>query len=230
MRFDSDRTLEQIRLDGIAKSYEGRRGPVSVLTDVNLTVRPGELTVVSGPSGSGKTTMMLVAAGLLAPSGGHVFWGRNDIAGLPDTTLSVLRASSIGVTLQNADLVETLTAIENVALPALIAGDGDALELAREMLDAVLPADKWGLLPREMSGGERRRAALARSLVAGRRFVLADEPTADLDTASGGRVIDALVAAAGRGVGVLVMSHDRLVAECTTLRYSLSGGCVEGEG
>ena len=197
-----------IELHGVGHVYEGKGRRTVALESVDLSVGRGEFVLVSGPSGSGKTTLLLTAAGLLTPSEGHVFWGRRDIGAMADRDVSALRAEGIGVTLQAADLVSTLTALENVALPALTGGANDAWERARSSLMALRISHLAQGLPRELSGGERRRVAVARALVAGSAFVVADEPTADLDPVSANVVMDALSEAARRGAGVLVMSHD----------------------
>jgi putative ABC transport system ATP-binding protein len=225
----SSASFERLALQGVGHVYEGPRGRTVALDGVDLEVERGRLTVVAGPSGSGKTTLVLVLAGLLAPTHGAVFWGKRDIGAMPDAAVAAIRAQEVGVTLQRADLVETLTALENVALPAVLARDTHAYDRARDSLERLQLLGKERSLPHELSGGERRRIALARALVAGSAFLLADEPTADLDPASAADVVEALNAAAASGVGVLAVSHDPTLTSSGAASYTLTDGRLKGD-
>lgn len=214
---------DSLRLDDVGHVYDTDRRTVA-LESVDLTLGSGEMVVVCGSSGSGKTTLMLAAAALLSPTKGHVFWGRRDVAGMSDRELSGLRAETVGVALQAADLVETLTALENVALPQVVIGGADAFAHGRLALESLGIEQLASAFPHELSAGERRRVAIARALSAGRAFVLVDEPTAYLDQESSTLVADALRDATHRGVGVLAMAHDTALAQQANRSYLLMQG------
>jgi len=205
------------------------RGPQSTLAlrGVSLSVDAGEIVLVEGPSGSGKTTLLAVAGGLLAPDRGTVGILGGDLGALDAAARRRLRARSVGFLFQRASLLERLSVRDNVRLAAALAGLPPA-EGAREA-DALI--DRLGLAgraprrPSELSGGEEQRAAVARALVHRPALVLADEPTACLDGASGRAVAEALAALAReRGAAVLVATHDPRLAPFGTRRLSLLDG------
>lgn len=200
-----------LELRGIGMVYprDGMPAPLRVLDDVAELVRGAELVVVAGRSGSGKTTLLNIAAALLAPTSGTVCWGNAELGSLVPSAVTALRARQIGVVFQGAALIDSLTAAENVALPALPRGrDADGRQRALDLLAAVgLPA-RTGHFPRQLSGGERQRTAIARALFNDPPLLLVDEPTANLDRASADAVIGLLAGLAAGGKGLLVASHD----------------------
>lgn len=227
MRNASGPEITSIELQGVGRVYEGKNRNTIALDSIDLSLKRGEMIGVSGPSGSGKTTLLLVTAGLLATTQGHVFWGRRDVGGMSDGEISALRADGVGVALQTADLVETLTALENAALPGLLTRTTDAWERARSALESLEISHLADAFPDELSGGERRRVATARALCAGTAFVLIDEATADLDPVSAAVVAQALRSAADRGVGVLVTSHDAGLISHASRSYEMVSGKLE---
>lgn len=217
-----------LELRGIGMVYprNGMPAPLRVLDDVAELVRGEELVVVAGRSGSGKTTLLNIAAALLAPSSGTVCWGDAELGPLAPSAIAALRARLVGVVFQGAALIDSLTAAENVALPALPRGrDADGRQRALDLLALVgLPA-RSGHLPRQLSGGERQRTAVARALFNDPPLLLIDEPTANLDRASADALIDLLAGLAADGKGLLVASHDEhLIRRADRVLW------LEGEG
>ena len=169
-----------IELKNICKSY----GNLEVLKDVNLTIDRNEIITIVGPSGAGKTTLLQVAGSLDRPDSGSVIYDGVELSGLKDSKLSEFRNRNIGFVFQFHQLLPEFTAQENVAMPALIAGESKrkAMERAAELLTRLGLADRMRHKPMEMSGGERQRTAIARALVNSPRVVFADEPTGSLDS------------------------------------------------
>lgn len=199
-----------VELQGIAMTFRGRdHGPdVQVFDGVDVGVGHGELVVVAGRSGSGKTTLLNIAAGLLRPTRGVVRWSGVAVGELSSDALAQLRGRSIGIVFQNAALIETLTAAENVALAAVPNGLKGGRTRAMELLEQLGVAGRARHYPAHLSGGEQQRVAVARALFADPPLLIVDEPTANLDRRTADEVIGALRRLAGEGRGLLVASHD----------------------
>ncbi len=199
-----------VRTDGLAKRYEAEAVEVQALRGVDFEVRQGEFVAIMGPSGSGKSTLLHLIGGLDHPSGGDVRFEGESLASLSERDLTHLRRRRVGVVFQFFNLLPTLTAEENVALPLML--DGVPAEAcgsrAREALAAVGLSERATRLPHELAGGEQQRVAIARALVARPALVLADEPTGNLDSVSGEQVLEALAGARHRGQTVLMVTHD----------------------
>ncbi len=199
----------ELRSIGMVYPRDGMPGPLRVLDGVSAIVHRGELIVVAGRSGSGKTTLLNIAAGLLVPTAGSVAWGGTDITSLRARETATLRARHLGVVFQGAALIESLTAAENVALPALPRGRHESgRRRAGVLLADVGLGARDTHFPRQLSGGERRRVAVARALFNDPPLLLVDEPTANLDRVTADAVIDLLADLAVDGKGILVASHD----------------------
>ncbi len=199
-----------LALRGITVAYP-RPGldPLTVVSDLDLTVRPGAMHCLAGRSGSGKTSVLRVAAGLSRPASGTVTWGTTDLAGLPDDAVTARRGPFLGYLDQDGALLPGLTALENVLLPAVPARRTRELgRRARDLLGRVGVADRADHRPEHLSGGERQRVALARALLLRPAALLADEPTSGLDRATADAVIELLRSLAADGVALLVASHD----------------------
>ncbi len=174
---------------GLARTYRHGTQTVEALRGVDLAVRRGEFVAVMGPSGSGKSTLLHLLAGLDQPTAGGVLIDGADLAGMNDDELTLLRRRRLGIVFQAFNLIDTLSAEENVALPLVVDGVGEAaaLKRARAALGRVGVAERGSHLPGQLSGGEQQRVAIARALVAEPVLVLADEPTGNLDSVSGGQ-------------------------------------------
>jgi putative ABC transport system ATP-binding protein len=201
---------------------------VDILRGIDLDVVAGESVALLGPSGSGKSSLMAVLAGLERPSGGTVRVTGMDFATLSEDALAVARRGRIGIVLQAFHLLPTMTALENVAVPLELAGEPDAFARAATELAAVGLADRTGHYPTQLSGGEQQRVAIARALVARPALVFADEPTGNLDTATGVTIMDMLFARhAASGATLFVITHDpALAARCARVIELADGRIV----
>jgi putative ABC transport system ATP-binding protein len=204
-------------------------GPVNILRGVSLEIGAGETVALLGPSGSGKSTLMMVAAGLERPSRGRVAVAGQDLGDLDEDGLARLRRRHVGVVFQAFHLIPTMTALENVAIPLELAGERDAFMLATAALERVGLDQRLSHYPAQLSGGEQQRVAIARAFVAGPQLLLADEPTGNLDRATGDIVIDCLFAEHARhGTSLLLITHDpRLAERCERQLHMSDGHIVE---
>ena len=198
-----------------------------ILKSVNLTLDPGTSVAVLGPSGSGKSSLMAVIAGLERPDSGSVALAGQDLAGLDEDQLARLRGRSLGIILQSFQLLPTMTAIENVAVPLELAGASDSRERATAELEAVGLGQRLNHYPAQLSGGEQQRVAIARATAPRPALLLADEPTGNLDSATGAGIIDLLFERAGAaGAGLLVITHDPAVASRAVRTVHMADGVL----
>ncbi len=221
-----------IRLDDIHLRLTSAAGEVNILRGLDLVVESGEALGVVGPSGSGKTSMLMVIAGLETPSSGAVTVGGVAFTGLDEDALARFRRDRAGIVFQDYHLVPTMTALENVAMPLEFAGRDDAFERAREQLEAVGLGRRAVHYPGQLSGGEKQRVALARAFVAEPEVLLADEPTGNLDGATGGAVMDLLFELRRRrGTTLVLVTHQpELVERCSRIVHLVDGRIVDGCG
>jgi putative ABC transport system ATP-binding protein len=191
-------------------------GPVNILRGIDLTVSAGEAVGIVGPSGSGKTSLLMVLAGLEAASSGSVSLNGQELVGLDEDALARLRRDQVGIVFQAFHLIPTMTALENVSIPLELAGDRDAEARAQQSLRAVGLGHRLTHLPGQLSGGEQQRVALARAFAPAPRLLLADEPTGNLDRATGEAVMELLFdLQAHHGTTLLLITHDPdLAARC----------------
>ena len=193
----------------------------------NLTLRPGEVALLTGRSGSGKTTLLHMLAGLLTPSDGKVWLDERDLYALPDAELSRLRNAKFGVIPQGRSAVDTLTVLENVLLPQQLRGDRGDMDKALKWLDALGIADLRSARPAELSGGELRRMAIVRALAGDPEIILADEPTGDLDDENTAAVLSLLRrSAVEEGKAVLLVTHDSEALPYGTRMYRMESGVL----
>ncbi|HEX5453842.1 MAG TPA: ATP-binding cassette domain-containing protein [Stellaceae bacterium] len=217
-------------LEDVSLTLAGAAGPVVILRGVSLSIAAGEAVALIGPSGSGKSSLLMVLAGLERPDGGQIVVAGQNLARLDEDGLARLRRRHVGIVFQSFHLLPTMTAAENVAIPLELAGARDAAVRAAAALQRVGLGHRLGHYPGQLSGGEQQRVAIARAMVAGPDLLLADEPTGNLDAATGGVVIDCLFEEQRRlGSGLLLITHDRaLAARCGRLLH-LADGRIVGE-
>jgi putative ABC transport system ATP-binding protein len=217
-----------VDLADVRLTLESRAGPVDILRGVSLEVEAGRSVAVVGPSGSGKTSLLMVIAGLERATGGQVRIVGEDFTRLSEDQLAAVRGRDVGIVFQSFHLVPTMTAFENVALPLELTGRKDAPERARALLSDVGLGRRMDHYPAQLSGGEQQRVALARALAPRPRLLLADEPTGNLDGATGEQVIELLFRLQVRDKATLVLvTHDEELAErCDTLVRMADGRIV----
>ncbi len=191
-------------------------GPVNILNGIDLDIAAGEAVGVVGPSGSGKTSLLMVLAGLEQATGGSVVVAGRELRGLDEDALARFRRDTVGIVFQAFHLIRAMTALENVAVPLELAGKRDAMVRAEASLRAVGLGHRLRHLPGQMSGGEQQRVALARAYAPGPRLLLADEPTGNLDQATGAAVMDLLFdLRTAIGTTLVLITHDpALAARC----------------
>jgi len=214
---------------GVSKFFGTDSRRVRALVDVSLELRAGEFVVLTGPSGSGKSTLVHLAAGLDTPTHGIVSIAGTELSGLHDDELSKMRCREVGLVFQAFHLVDYLNAIENVALPLRFSGmaAAEAAERARGALAAVGLANRGDHRPSELSGGEMQRVAVARALVIRPKLLLADEPTGNLDSASGAEALTLLRTLSDEeNVTVLLATHDERAAVSASHVLRLQDGVL----
>lgn len=221
-----------IKLESVGLTLESRAGDVRILEGIDLEIGEGQSVAIVGPSGSGKTSLLMVIAGLERASEGRVRVAGHDLGGLDEDALAKARGDAIGIVFQSFHLVPTMTAIENVALPLEFRGDPGAFEAAAAALDEVGLGHRREHFPAQLSGGEQQRVALARALVPKPRLILADEPTGNLDGATGRQVIDLLFGLRARRNATLVLvTHDETLAgRCQRIIRMADGRVVADMG
>jgi len=220
----------RLELRKVTKRLRSGERELIVVDRVDLAVAAGEFVAVLGPSGSGKSTLLGLAAGLDRPSSGAVLLDGRPLHDLSEKQLAVLRRGRIGFVFQSFQLLGNLTALENVLLPIELAGRAAALERARGMLAAVGLGARGHHYPSQLSGGEQQRVALARAFAAEPELLLADEPTGNLDGATGAVVLELLTRLrAERGATLVLVTHDPEVAARADRRIHLRDGRIESE-
>jgi len=219
------RMMVQVR-DVVMRLASGGR-PVTILDHVTLDVPAGQVVAVTGPSGSGKSTLLGLIAGLDRPTEGSIVVDGVDITALPEDDLARLRRDRIGFVFQSYHLIPTLTALENVAVPLELAGHPDALARAASLLDAVGLGARGHHYPAQLSGGEQQRVALARAVALRPRLLLADEPTGNLDSATGAEIIELLLALnRDQGSTLVLVTHDEALARTAERVVALRDGRI----
>lgn len=220
-----------IETENLVKVYGEGRTRVEALKGVSLAVRPGELFAIMGPSGSGKTTLLMILGLVTEPTEGRVVLEGENIYNGKVWDLQLLRREKVGFIFQFANLIPFLTAKENVLLPLELVGivGGQADRRARELLEYLEVADRADHLPEQLSGGERQRVAIARALANSPAIILADEPTAALDTERGLAVMRLLRKVSNeQGTAILVVTHDtRMISEVDRVIHLMDGRMVE---
>ena len=226
----ADGTDLSILMDDVRLTLTSAAGEVNILRGLDLRVAAGEAIGVVGPSGGGKSTMIMIIAGLERATSGIVKTAGVDLASLSEDDLALFRRDRIGIVFQDFHLIPTMTALENVAVPLEFAGKPDAFAVAEAQLEAVGLGHRLAHYPGQLSGGEQQRVALARAFAVEPAILLADEPTGNLDRATGKAVMDLLFDLHDRsGTTLVLISHDpKLAARCDRI-VTLTDGRIVGE-
>jgi putative ABC transport system ATP-binding protein len=213
----------------LGKQVSSPEGVLAILSDVSLAIARGETVAIMGASGAGKSTLLALLAGLDEPTSGTVRLADNELTALDEDGRAAVRARHVGFVFQSFHLVPSLTALENVMLPLELTGRADARSTAREVLGRVGLAERVGHYPRQLSGGEQQRVAIARAFVTKPDVLFADEPTGNLDTATGERIMDLLFGLnAATGATLVLVTHDvALASRCARVIRLDAGRVVE---
>ena len=221
-----------LRTEKLTREVSSPEGPLTIVRDVNLEVESRASVAIVGPSGAGKSTLLALLAGLDLPTSGKVWLAGSDLTLLDEDGRARLRAEQVGFVFQSFQLIQSLTAIENVMLPLELAGRKDAAERAQAMLERVGLGSRVEHYPRQLSGGEQQRVAMARALVAEPAVLFADEPTGNLDSITGARIVDLLFELNTHSATTLVLvTHDTaLASRCQRVLRMSHGTLVDGGG
>lgn len=223
-------TDKAVALENLDLSLGRGAARVHILKGVSLAIDKGDAVGLVGPSGSGKTTLLMTLAGLERPDSGRVIVDGTDLSGLDEDALARFRGRRIGIVFQSFHLIPTMTALENVALPLELAGVSDAFDRAAAELDGVGLRDRVQHYPSQLSGGEQQRVAIARAIAPNPAILVADEPTGNLDEATGRAVIDLLFALRrDRGATLVLVTHDLALAARCRRTVRLRSGRIEAE-
>ncbi|MGW1816330.1 ABC transporter ATP-binding protein [Streptomyces sp. NPDC002125] len=218
-----------VRLATVTRSFGKGPEAVTALDGVSLAIPRGSFTAIMGPSGSGKSTLLQCTAGLDRPTSGRVFLGDTDLTRLSERRLTLLRRERIGFVFQAFNLLPSLTAEQNVALPLRLAGRGPRRAEVREVLERVGLGSRAGHRPTELSGGQQQRVALARALVTRPEVLFGDEPTGALDSRTGREVLELLRSMADGGQTVIMVTHDPVAASYADRVVFLADGSIRDE-
>ena len=217
-----------LRLKDVWRTYYLGENVLHVLKNVNLEIDKGEFVVIIGPSGSGKSTLMNQVGILDIPSKGKIFLEGKDISTLDESSLAQLRGKKIGFVFQQFNLIPTLTALENVILPTIFQNipEEKRIDQAKKLLSLVGLGERFNHKPNELSGGQQQRVAIVRALINQPRLILADEPTGNLDSKSGQEVMEVLQDLNEEGHTILMVTHEKYVAECARRIIILKDGQI----
>lgn len=211
----------------LKKSYSSGSRELTVLEDINFDIEENETFAIVGPSGSGKTTLLGLCAGLDQPDSGNIELCGTSINELNEDQRALLRNQKVGFVFQDFQLIPTLTALENVAVPLELRGDKNASQVGKELLDKVGLGDRFDHYPSQLSGGEQQRVALARAFSTKPAILFADEPTGNLDEETGKKVVELLIDLnTESGTTLVIVTHDMELARKTQRILKLKGGRV----
>ncbi|MEX1154470.1 ABC transporter ATP-binding protein [Parvibaculum sp.] len=217
-----------IELDAVTLTLPSAAGPVNILRGIDLAIARGEAAGLVGPSGSGKSTLLMVLAGLERPSSGRIVAAGENLTALGEDALARFRRDRVGIVFQSFHLIPTMTALENVAIPLEFAGRADAFARAEEELRLVGLGHRLTHYPGQLSGGEQQRVALARAVAGDPEILLADEPTGNLDQATGAEIISLMFDLHTRkGTTLILITHDEALAARCDRVIRLRDGLVE---
>jgi putative ABC transport system ATP-binding protein len=217
--------LNIIQVKGLGKTVSTFEGDLAILSDINFSVKSGESIAIVGASGSGKSTLLSLLAGLDVASAGDVYLDGDSLKSLDEEARAQIRAKKVGFVFQSFMLVQSLTALENVMLPAELAGESNAKQQALELLEKVGLSHRLGHYPSQLSGGEQQRVAIARAFVGSPKILFADEPSANLDSKNG-QLIENLLFDLNKanGTTLILVTHDEHLAEKCDRIIHIEGG------
>jgi putative ABC transport system ATP-binding protein len=219
-----------LRAAGLSKTVVSGDAPLTILDDVSFELDPGASVAIVGASGSGKTTLLGLLAGLDRPSAGDVWLDDHRLGGLDEDARAALRARLLGFVFQSFQLLPALTALENVMLPLELAGASDAAPRARTWLDHVGLSRRTTHYPKQLSGGEQQRVAIARAFSGEPKLLMADEPTGNLDNATGAEIAELMFRLnREQGTTLVLVTHDAVLASGCRRRLALAGGRLVGD-
>ncbi|MBT4160647.1 MAG: ABC transporter ATP-binding protein [Gammaproteobacteria bacterium] len=221
-----------IKSKDLGKTVSTSEGQLTILKGIDLEIKKSESVAIVGASGSGKTTLLSLLAGLDTPSRGQIFLGDYEITALNEEERAMVRSELVGFVFQSFQLLASLSAIENVMLPSELKGDRNAARKAQELLDRVGLGHRINHYPRQLSGGEQQRVAIARAFASSVDILFADEPTGNLDTATGQHIIDLIFDLNEEfGSTLVLVTHDhRLADRCQRSIHIASGELVDTQG
>ncbi|HLO64615.1 MAG TPA: ATP-binding cassette domain-containing protein [Azonexus sp.] len=218
-----------VKVSGLGKTVDNGGEPLTILQDISFSVMPGETVAIVGASGSGKSTLLGLLAGLDLPTAGGVALDETDLSRLDEDQRARLRGRLLGFVFQSFQLLPSLTALQNVMLPLELAGVAGASGIAREWLERVGLGHRLKHYPKHLSGGEQQRVALARAFAPNPRLVLADEPTGNLDAATGQQIIELMFDLNARqGTTLLLVTHDEAIAARCGRTLRIQSGQLTG--
>jgi len=224
----SDQSIKEkvvLEAQELSKQVSSPEGTLTILSDVSFAILAGESVAVVGPSGAGKSTLLALLAGLDLPTAGQVVLNGADLSKLDEDGRAVLRAENVGFVFQSFHLVPSLNALENVMLPLELAGQGDARQLARDLIAKVGLEERWSHYPAQLSGGEKQRVAIARAFATEPAVLFADEPTGNLDSRTGANIMELMFELNRSSSTTLVLvTHDQGLAERCDRILSLDSG------
>jgi len=218
-----------IKIKNISKSYNGKEEVTTIFNNVSLDIKSGQKIAIIGPSGSGKSTLLSIVAGLDKPTIGSVLYDGVDIHTMPEKELSRFRNEKVGIIFQAFELVQFFTAYENVMLPLSIRSDGPSVKNKNSIVDGLFLntnlSHRKNSLPATLSGGEQQRVAIARVLASGCDVIFADEPTGNLDSINGKKILDLLLSFVNNSSKTLVLiTHDMNIAKQMDVIYEIKDG------
>lgn len=219
-----------IETRNLVKAVDTSEGVLTILQDISLRIEGGEAVAIVGASGSGKSTLLGLMAGLDGASSGEIILDKHVLSELDEEQRAILRGQLVGFVFQSFQLLPSLTALENVMLPIELKGDAEARDKAINLLDRVGLAERWHHYPNQLSGGEQQRVAIARAFATEARVLFADEPTGNLDTATGAKVVDLLFDLNKEYLTTLVLvTHDERLASRCDRKIRLVAGEIASE-
>jgi putative ABC transport system ATP-binding protein len=221
-----------LKVINITKKFQSEAGDIQVLHNINIEVKTGELTMLVGPSGCGKTTLISILSGILSPSSGQVFVGNTELTALNDAEKVLFRREKIGFVFQQFNLLPSLTAAENAAVPLIASGRNinEAVIHAKHFLQKLSMEAHADKFPNQLSGGQQQRIAFARALIHDPQIMVCDEPTASLDALSGRQVMDSLKQISlQKDSAVIVVTHDSRIFDFADRIFYMSDGKIEKE-